>query len=98
MPPGVAADSAGVARLLGGLTDLSAVAFATPAQRDSARFGTGARRVLVRGARGDKLADLALDSTRAGYWVRSAGDSVVYRIPLSLGRKIAPEAAAMHGS
>lgn len=89
-PAGPRADSATVARMLEDLSDMSATSFATPAQRDSARFGRRSRRVLVRGPHGDTLADLALDSTSYGYWVRSAGDSVIYKILSSAGQEITP--------
>jgi hypothetical protein len=79
-PDGHAADSGTVAALLGKLRDLEATGFATPAQRDSAARRRPTRHLVLRGARPAPLLDLAFDSTTAGYWVRRAGDSVVYRL------------------
>lgn len=87
---GEPADSAAVARLLETLSDVAAGGFATPAERDSARFGPRARRILVRGSHADTLADLALDSTAEGFLVQSRRDSVVYRISPALGRRLTP--------
>lgn len=96
-PTGPKADSATVARMLQDLADVSASGFVTPVERDSARFGRRSRRVIVRGAHGDTLADLALDSARYAYWLRSAGDSVLYKIPLSVGKEITPKESAVKG-
>lgn len=74
------ADSAAVGRVLQGLADVSAVGFATDAQRDSLDFRRPDRTLTVLGVPGDTLLALAFDSTAAGYWVRRAGDETVYRL------------------
>lgn len=84
------ADSDAVAQLFDNLGDVSAVGFATRAERDSISFRHPARQLLVQGRHGHTLADLDLVPTRDGYWVRSAGDSVIYRISHILGTEITP--------
>lgn len=87
---GGAVDSTAIERLLGDLGDVTATDFASPAQRDSASFARPDRSVVVRDAHGTTLADLQLDSTKYAYWVRSVGDSVIYKIGTSLGQAITP--------
>jgi Domain of unknown function (DUF4340) len=94
---GAPADSSGVAQLLEGMNNLTAIGFATPAQRDSASFARPDRAVLVEDAHGDTLADLAMDSTNDGYWTRSARDSVVYKISAYVARQIAPPDSTVAG-
>ena len=79
---GSPADTAAIRRALDAYGSLSAqgVAFATPAQGDSADFTSPDRRVTLLGARGDTLLALALDSTASGYWVRRVGGETVYHL------------------
>lgn len=92
---GGAVDSTAIERLLGDLGDVTATGFASPAERDSANFTRPDRTVVVKDASGGTLADLALDSTSYAYWVRSEGDSVIYKIGSTLGRAITPADSTM---
>lgn len=94
-PSGAPADSAAVAQVLGALVQLDATSFATPAEADSARFVASGPRITAVGAHADTLAALALDSTKLGYLVKSAGDSAVYRIPVSVGHELTPAESAV---
>jgi len=77
---GQPADTAVVGRVLRALSDLAAIGFATPAQRDSLDFARPWRRLTVLGRGGDTLLALHMDSTAAGYWVRRAGPGDVFRV------------------
>ncbi len=92
---GGAADTTAVARLLGDLSDVTAFDFATPAERKAAHFSHPDRSVTISGPKGTTLARLAFDSTSSGFLVQSQGDSVIYKIALSLGRALTPADSTM---
>ncbi len=79
---GAEADSAGVTRVLDAFTPLTAqgVAFASPAQADSADFTRPDRRLILLDAADDTLAALLFDSTSTGFWVRHAGGGTIYHL------------------
>jgi hypothetical protein len=73
------ADSAAVTALLEQVKQLQASGFANAAQADSARQATPNRNVRFLG-KGRLLAELAFDSTAAGYWARLGGSPTVYKL------------------
>ncbi len=73
-----AADSAAVAQLLDRFRDLTATAFATKAQADSASRARSLRTIRIYGAGGRPVLALSLDSAASGAWTRREGDSVTY--------------------
>jgi hypothetical protein len=87
---GVPADSAKVGELLTGYSSIEASGFATPAQMDSARFGSPDRRVRLFRRDGTALLSLFFDSTAAGFWVRPDTSKTVYRIESWTADRLAP--------
>jgi hypothetical protein len=59
---------------------VEAAGFATAAQADSASFARPDRRAALLRTDGTPLLALAFDSTASGFWVRTEGDSTVYRM------------------
>lgn len=90
MSPGGKADSAEVAELLSGYSQVEASGFATAAQADSAQFTRPDRRVALLRADGSPLLTLAFDSTSTGFWVRASGDSTVYRLDTWSADRLTP--------
>src|SRR5207245_578377 len=73
------ADSAAIGSLLEQVKQLEASGFANAAQADSAQQSKPSRKVRFLG-KGRLLAELAFDSTAAGYWVRLSGSPTVYKL------------------
>jgi len=90
LAPGGAADSAKVGNLLTAYSSIEASGFATPAQRDSARFGSPDRRVRVVRQDGTALLTLVFDSTAAGFWVRPDTSKIVYKVESWTADRLAP--------
>jgi uncharacterized protein DUF4340 len=88
--PGGRADSSAVAALLTDYGQVEAAGFASAAQADSASFTRPDRRTTLLRADGTPLMRLAFDSTANGFWVRSAGDSTVYRMDTWSVDRLAP--------
>ncbi|HXI22108.1 MAG TPA: DUF4340 domain-containing protein [Gemmatimonadales bacterium] len=89
------ADSTRVARFLVGFQDLQTSGFPTRAVEDSARFDHPARRVELFGGAGRPLANLAFDSTSAGFLVRADSGGPVYRLDSRLADELTPEAGGL---
>jgi len=92
---GAEADTTAVARLLGDLSDVTAFGFATSTEQKAAHFSRPDRSVTISGPKGGTLARLAFDSTADGFLVQSQGDSVIYKIALTLGRALTPADSTM---
>jgi hypothetical protein len=92
-----AADSAAVGRLLRALGDVTAIGFATAAEADSVDFARPWRRLAVVGLAGDTLLALDVDSTGAGYWVRRAGSSDVFRVDFWRVDQLIPPFGTLRG-
>jgi len=83
-------DSAAIAALLADYGQVEAAGFATKAQVDSARFARPDRRAALLRADGTPLLTLAFDSTANGFWVRTGGDSTVYRVDTWFAERLTP--------
>lgn len=77
---GRTADSSAVANLLNQLKDVRASGFATAAQAGALDFAKPARTIRITSVAGKGLLSLAADSMASGFWVRTDGDSTVYRM------------------
>jgi hypothetical protein len=91
------ADSAAVAELLGSYRQVDAAGFASEAQADSANFARAERRAALLRADGSPLVALTFDSTANGFWVKAAGDSVVYRVDTWSADQLVPADSALRG-
>jgi hypothetical protein len=72
------------------LASLDAAGFPTPVQEDSVELEFPDRRLRLRGADASLLADLAMDSTNTGFWVRREGDTIVFRMHRADIERITP--------
>jgi len=89
------ADSAAVAALLADYEKVEAAGFATKAQADSAKFARPDRRAALLRADGTPLVTLAFDSTANGFWLRTDGDSTVYRVDTWFADRLTPADSAL---
>jgi len=92
------ADTGAVRRLLGALADITAMGFTSPAEAESLDFGWPDRRLTVLGLGSDTLLDLLVDSTEAGFRVRSAGRPDVFQLDFWRVNELMPPAAAFRAS
>jgi len=92
------ADSGAVRRLLGALADITAIGFASPAEAESLDFGRPDRRLTVLGLGADTLLDLLVDSTEAGFRVRSTARPDVFQLDFWRVNELMPPAAAFRAS
>lgn len=90
LAPGARADSSAVTALLSAYGQVDAAGFASRAQADSASFARPDRRTALVSAAGTPLLTLAFDSTASGFWVRTTGDSTVYRMDTWSADRLAP--------
>jgi hypothetical protein len=95
MASGGRADSAAVAELLSSYGQVDAAGFANRAQVDSAQFARPDRRVALLRADGSPLLGLVFDSTATGFWVRSGGDSTVYRLDTWSADRLTPSESTL---
>jgi len=91
---GVAADSAGAARYVGGFADVRSSGFPDPSQLAAISFEAPELELVIRGMDGAELARLAFAPAEAGFWVRTAA-GVVYRVDSATGNRLAPPRGAL---
>jgi hypothetical protein len=92
---GQPADSGAVGRWLQQLTGLQASGFPSAEEAAGADFARPKRTLVIRDRGGRVLADLALDSVAAGFLVRKAGQSVVFRIDWWSADQVVPADSAL---
>jgi hypothetical protein len=95
LTPGGPADSARAADLLAAYRAVDASGFASPAQADSAHFGSPDRRARLLRKGGTPLLTLVFDSTAGGFWVRADTGKSVYRIESFTADRLAPPDSAL---
>jgi hypothetical protein len=91
------ADTGVVGRLLRGLGDVTAIAFASPATADSLDFRRPSRRVLALGPKGDTLLALAFDSTSNGYWSQRGSGGEPFKLDFWRVDQLTPTDSALRG-
>jgi hypothetical protein len=97
-PNGQTPDSSAMAQLLDGYRTLNAAGFPTPQQEDSVNFSPPDRRIILRDATDNLLAELLFDSTSVGFWVRRADGGPVYRLDRFRVDRIVPADSTLLGS
>jgi hypothetical protein len=90
LAPGGSADSARVADLMAAYTAVDASGFASPAQVDSAHFGSPDRRARLLRKNGTPILTLLFDSTTAGFWVRPDTGKTVYKVESWTADRLTP--------
>jgi hypothetical protein len=95
---GSPADTAAVRRLLGALADITAIGFATPAEAESLDFGRPDRRLTVLSRGADTLLDLLVDSTEAGFRVRTSARSDVFQLDFWRVNELTPPLESLRPS
>jgi hypothetical protein len=92
------ADTAALRRLLGALADITAIGFATATELDSLDFARPDRRLTVLSPAADTLLDLLVDSTSAGFRVRTAAQPDVFQVDFWRVNELTPPVESLRPS